>query len=441
MAIAATRPTMGPISRADWRQETRQPMVAGLLAVVFSGMVAGLIVLAAVTEVPQLIRASGTITPYGDYTSIDTMEGGIVDVVHHQDGAYVAKGARLIELRNPTLDREHASLVQRRVALIDQADNARAVQRALQSDIGPSADLLTDLTESGLSTALARLTLHADRQAVRTITMDQQARTVDMLAGAVDLARRRVETQNDRLARKRRLFDQGLLVITELDRQEEQRDAAELAASDALIRLAEARNQLATSRAAVAQDRLTLLQEASDTLAQVQHELSEIEATLRIVEARRDNLVVTAPQGGIVQSVAFANPGEVVEPGETLFELLPERNRLVLEARIPDGDIGHMEDSLPVSVTIDTFDVRRFGKVEGRLATLSPVPITDPQTGEVYFRATFALDAQHLGEGAYRRGLQAGMTAVAEVTEGEQTLLSYFLRPVHTTLSRAFQER
>lgn len=441
MAIAATRPPMGPIPRADWRQETRQPMVAGLLTVVFSGMVAGLIVLAAMTEVPQVIRAPGTITPYGDYTSIDTMEGGIVDVVHHQDGAYVAQGMRLIELSNPTLDREHASLVQRRIALIDQADNARAVQRALRSDSGPTPDLLADLTTSGLGTAVARLTLHADRQAIRTITMGQQARTVDMLSAAVDLAQRRLETQNDRLARKKTLFDRGLLVIKELDRQEEQRDAAELAASDALIRLAEARNQLATSRADVAQDRLTLLQEASDTRAQVQHELSQIEATLRIVEARRDNLVITAPQAGIVQSVAFANPGEVVEPGETLFELLPQNNRLVLEARVPDGDIGHMAETLPVSVTVDTYDVRRFGKVDARLDALSPVPITDPQTGKVYFRTTFALDSQHLGEGAYRRGLQAGMTAVAEVTAGEQTLLSYFLRPVQTTLSRAFQER
>jgi len=441
MATAVTRPPLGPISRADWRQDTRQPMVAALLVVVFSSMVAGLVFLAAVTDVPQVIRAPGTITPYGDYASIETMEGGIVEFVHQQDGARVARGARLIELRNPTLEREHASLVQQRAALLDRADNARAVQHALQADGGPTAGLVGELAEAGLTTAAARLRLYADRQAIRVVTMEQQAGTVDMLSEAADIALRRVETQNDRLARKKRLFDRGLLVIAELDRQEEQRDAAELSASDALIRLAEARNQLAVSRADVAQDRLTLLQEASDTLAQVQHELSEVEASLHIVENRRENLVITAPEAGIVQSVALANPGEVVEPGATLFELLPFGNRLVFDARIPDADIGHLEESLPVSVTIDTYDVRRFGKVAARMVSLSPVPMTDPQTGEVYFRATFALDAQHLGEGAYRRALQAGMTAVAEVATGHQTLLSYFLKPVQTTLSRAFRER
>lgn len=441
MAMAAKRPHTGPISRADWRKETRQPMVAGLLAVVFSGMVAGLIVLAAMAEVPQVIRAPGTIMPYGDYTSIETMEGGIVDVVHHQEGAYVAEGERLIELSNPTLDREHASLVQQRAALIDRASNARAIQSALRSDRGPDADLLADLTASGLQTAVARLALYADRQKIRRKTIEQQARKAEMLSEAVDMAQRRLENQNGRLARQQKLFARNLQVVSVLDRQEEQRDAAELAMSDARIRLAEARNQLAMSRADLAQDRLTLLQEASDTLAQVQHQISEIEATLQIVSARRDDLVITAPRAGILQSVAFANPGEVVDPGETLFELVPKRNQLILEARIPNADIGHVEEALPVSVTIDTYDVRRFGKVEGRMASVSPVSITDPQTGEVYFRATFALDAQHLGEGANRRGLQAGMTAVAEVTTGQQTLLSYFLKPVQTTLSQAFQER
>jgi multidrug efflux pump subunit AcrA (membrane-fusion protein) len=67
--------------------------------------------------------------------------------------------------------------------------------------------------------------------------------------------------------------------------------------------------------------------------------------------------------------------------------------------------------------------------------------MTDEKTGETYFRASFVLAGSTIGTGAFNRPLQAGMTVVAEMTTGEQTLLSYLLKPVQLTLERAFNER
>ncbi|WP_170351229.1 hypothetical protein [Ruegeria atlantica] len=72
---------------------------------------------------------------------------------------------------------------------------------------------------------------------------------------------------------------------------------------------------------------------------------------------------------------------------------------------------------------------------------LDSVSLVDEMTGETYFRASIQLAEKSIGSGAYERPLQAGMTVVAEMTTGENTLLAYMLKPVHHTVNNAFDER
>ena len=142
-----------------------------------------------------------------------------------------------------------------------------------------------------------------------------------------------------------------------------------------------------------------------------------------------------------MQTVSFPSLGEVIQPGEAIFELLPHASELVVEVRIPDTEIGHVAFDEDVSVTFDSFDVRRFGKVTGRLTSLSPVPLQDEITGEYYFRGVIELSTAYFGQGLSQRSISAGMTVVTEMVTGEKSLLEYILRPVERTLSTSFSER
>ncbi|MEL7012087.1 MAG: HlyD family type I secretion periplasmic adaptor subunit, partial [Pseudomonadota bacterium] len=104
-------------------------------------------------------------------------------------------------------------------------------------------------------------------------------------------------------------------------------------------------------------------------------------------------------------------------------------------------DHGHVETGKPVSNTFDNFDVRRYGKAKGVLKSVSPVPLQDEMTGEVYFRAFVELDVGVLGTQSFRTPIQAGFTNVTEMITGETALLSYLLRPVEQTIKTAFSER
>lgn len=436
-----TRQKRGPIAKTKHKEKTRQTRFSALIAIVFSGMVAALVILAGHTDVPQVTRAPGTIVPVGDYTQIEVMEGGIVERVFVQDGDRVKAGDVLVELRHPDLSKEQQKLHEQLATLDRKLLQARTVLETLSNDDAVSKAQLVSLRNRNMHRAAATLEIHAESQSVKQQTILQQQETLKILKASQQFTLERVERKKIELDRARRLHGQGLTTSRDLARDADQLDALRTAASDGEVRLAQARNALTLAQAEISEQTLTLRQEMLNQIEDLTDMRSELLVSLHIVDRKLQELRITAPNMGIVQSVAFPNSGEVIAPGETIFELLPSQLDLMVEARIPNGEIGHIGTEQPVNLTVDTYDVRRFGKVQGKIAAVSPVPLVDEQTGETYFRASIQLAEKSVGSGAYERPLQAGMTVVAEMTTGENTLLAYMLKPVHQTVNNAFDER
>lgn len=431
----------GPIQRAKLNEQARQPRFAAFIALTFSGMVASLVLLAGQTDVPQITRAPGTIVPTGDYPAIETLNGGIVTAVHVQDGQTVEAGDVLVELRNPDLREEQEVLRGQLRANKRELSNAEAVLAALAHGAAMTPAQLRALKDRGLNSAAAALEVYGESQRIQSLSIAQQEDTISILRNALHFAQERVARKSASLERVKSLFDQGLKPLNDVLEEEDSLDTLRASATDAEVRLAEAQNALRVAQSARAGETLALREEQLTQLVALEKERAQLMASFENVSKKLAGLRLVAPARGVIQSVAYPNPGEVIEPGEALYELLPTREALIVEARIPNSDVGHVNSDHPVAISIDTFDVRRFGKVEGRLRSISPMPLVDERTGETYFRASVALDHAVVGEGHFRRPLQAGMTVVAEMTTGEQTLLAYMLKPVQLTMERAFNER
>ncbi|WP_158541269.1 HlyD family type I secretion periplasmic adaptor subunit [Ruegeria sp. A3M17] len=419
----------------------RRPRFAAFLSLAVSAMVGCLVVLAGQTAVPQVTRAPGTILPVGAYPQIETMLGGIVRAVHVRDGQLVEAGDLLVELHHPDLTRERDVTSGQHAAVQRDLATASAVLAVLDREAVPDKAEIDALKGKGLISAAARLDLYAESQRIQLATIKQHEGTLDILTRATQFAQDRVRKKEEILERYAQLRTQGLKSLSDFLEEEDEVDSVRAAASDARVRLAEAQSALMLARAAKVEETLALRDEVLTRWAELEQRRLELEISLDIVNSKLAALRISAPARGIIQAVTYPNPGEVIAPGEVIFEILPTRRALVVEARIANSEVGHVEVDQPVSVSVDTFDARRFGKVEGRLQSIYPVPLTDEQTGETYFRASFKLAEAKVGTGPWERPLQAGMTVVAEMTTGEQTLLSYLLKPVQMTMERAFSER
>lgn len=441
-----THPTAktGPQGVAAQTQKTakaRAPRVASIIAVTLSGLVIAGIALAAMTEVPEVIRTPGMIVPIGNYQQIETMEGGVVRSVNTREGEIVAKGTVLAELVHPDLSREARTMDQELSSLAARIANHRALLDTVVPGHAIDIGAISRLEQNGLSHAAVKSRIYRASQTIQTATIDQMTETVRILEDAMTFATARADAKEVDLALAEDLHKRGLTPLRELQAKRHGANDMRAAAADATVRLAEAEQTLRLAIAAQQEEALTLRADNLSQLLDLEREFDTITAARAALQERLDALQIMATTAGVIQSVAYPKPGEVIARGETLFEILPIDQALVAEVRIPTIDIGHVSRGDAVTLSVDTFDARRFGKVQGEIIAISPASVTDDMTGEDYYRATIELGSPELGQGNLRRKLRSGMTVVAEVVTDTRSALAYLLKPVQRSMEGALGER
>jgi HlyD family type I secretion membrane fusion protein len=180
------------------------------------------------------------------------------------------------------------------------------------------------------------------------------------------------------------------------------------------------------------------LREVQALLADVQERLIAAAATLQRTE-------IIAPQAGIVVGLAVHTPGAVIAPGERILDIVPQENRLMVEARVRPEDIDVVHQGLPAHVRLTAFSQRTTPVVGGRVVLVSADRLRDePRRGgrelsdEGYYLARIELDREALA--ALDLALYPGMPAEAMIVTGSRTALDYLLSPVTNALGRALRE-
>ena len=108
----------------------------------------------------------------------------------------------------------------------------------------------------------------------------------------------------------------------------------------------------------------------------------------RKARAKTERNVVTAPQDGVVMNLRIHTPGGVVAPGGAILDLVPVRDKLVLEVKIQPIDIDVVRPDLPATVRFVAYKQRTTPVVEGRVTRVSADAVTEERTGITYFLAT-----------------------------------------------------
>lgn len=428
------------IERKRRKQKLRAPKISVMLILTLSGFLCGGVILASTTVVDELARAEAKIMPSGRLRQIENFEGGVIEAVHVQEGQEVAENDVIAVLSSPVLEQEERETTQS-LALLDQRiDSLQVIFGLLGQPTELTASIDEDQEGLGPDYALARLSLHMARQNMLKERADNLDQTTVALQAALTIVRDRIIAKEKSIARLANLQERGYVTLSRLDDQVDALDALRGGLVDAELQAATALNEHKQALSTWIENDLTIREELLLELSTLTQERQSTEQRLTSLALRRARLSIRAPSSGTIQSVEFPSPGEVIEPGTTLFELLPSSAVLVAEVKIGTDDIGHVRKGDRVALKLSTYDARRYGQLDGVLTSLSPTFLVDPE-GIEYFRATVTLDRTTIGSGIWERPVQAGMIASAEVVTDQRTVLAYLLKPVQRSLEKAFRER
>lgn len=157
----------------------------------------------------------------------------------------------------------------------------------------------------------------------------------------------------------------------------------------------------------------------------------------------RDSLARTtlrAPVGGIVKTLYVATIGGVIKPGEPVIDLVPEGDRLIIEAKLATQDIGYVENGQDVVVKLASADAARFGGLDGKVMSVSPDTLMTPE-GSPFYKVRIQTEKSYFQQGKNRYNLFPGMQVVANIQTGQRTVVEYLIEPFLRSMGDAMQER
>lgn len=423
----------------------RRPVIAGTaVCLAFFG---GLGAWSALVPLTSAALGPGVVSPDGNRRAVQHLEGGIVERLLVQDGSRVTAGEPLLVLEDKAARATHEmalnqyrQLLATEARLLAERDGAGEPEfpAELTDNAGhPGVASLLRAQRALMSNRLTSLEGRRDLlwQRIAEINEEIQGIEAQMVSRARQLAIIREELDTvGHLVGKGLTPKPRLLAL--------QREQAELSGQQATSRAAIARSRQSIGEA---EQKIAMLdverqEEISKDLAEVSGKLSEARERLVAAADVLRRTVVTAPVSGTVVQLQVHTIGGVVGAGDTILDIVPRDDDLVIDARISPTDIDVVREGQTAQVVLSAFKQRTMPRIEGRVRTVSADRIVDPKTSSPYYQVRVEVDRRHLAEIGPGLELTAGMPAEVMVVTGQRTAFDYFAQPFLDSLRRSLKE-
>jgi HlyD family type I secretion membrane fusion protein len=397
---------------------------------------------AAISEVEQVVSAQAVVRPVGRVKIVNHPEGGRVATISVREGDRVRAGETLLVLDDESVREEVA---RRRAGW--QAAAAEAARLEAEAS-GRTPRFPPELIRDRPDLVDAQTTLFRSRQDsldTRRATADQVIQQRKNEAGALAARIEQLSASLSILEEQERAIASlaGKGYFPKLRHLSVKRQLSELSGQ-----IAETRKSAAAAVAGLGEARnrrVTIDEEwrsqVLDRLATAVRDAERSHSALMQERTRLRNRTLRAPGDGVVQGLAVTAAGQSVAPNETLMQVVPDDDHLVIEARVANDDIGHVRPGQRATIKVRAYDFVRYGRLDGEVERVAADAVEDRRTGALAFPVTIRVEHAWLGEGASRRRLAPGMQVDVDLVIGERSVLSYLTDRMIRTKESAFRER
>lgn len=406
------------------------------------------IIWASFAKLEEVVVGEGRVVPTQAVQQIESLDGGILKQVLVKEGETVKAGQPLLildELRFASAFDEasiQSAALQRQKARLDaeiasvMVDDAAAYWRDKVS-IDVVAISAADVAVSSRSKAIFR-----SRISQLSSQLEQSAQVIEQKIQAIEEARITTQAQlsglelvKQEIIMTRAAVRDGAVAELELLKLErdEIRLKGELSASKANGRqLQAAQSQAEAEYLTVALD---FLGRAEAERNEVINELNALTESMKTLADRLARTKIVSPINGNITNILLRSIGAVVEPGESIMEVVPQDGALIVETRIAPKDIAFVHTGLKATVKFTAYDFVIYGGLEGEVIYVS----SDAQQlddGTTYFEAHIKTEQNVLNGWPIISGMQAS----TDILTGEKTVLNYWLKPLLRAKANALRE-
>ena len=432
-------------ANADLRRSIRRHSLAGLIIViVLAGGVGGW---AGTMKLSGALIAQGSVVVDSNVKKVQHPTGGIVGELRVRDGDRVKLGDIVVRL-DDTVTRANLSIVTKGLSELAARKARLESERDGDESIKFPADLLQRLNDPDVATVVdGERKLFELRRNARTGQKAQLRQRIDQLKEEVrghQAQRESKEKELKLIAREmegvNELWKQKLVALNKLTQLE--REAARLEGEAAQLIA-----QSAQVAGKISETELQIIQIDRDLSSEVAKETREIDAKIGefverkvTAEDQLKRIEIRAPQDGAVFQLAVHTVGGVITAGDAIMLIVPEADNLLVEAKVNPQDIDQVKLGQSALLRLSAFNQGTTPEIYGKVTRISADTSLDQRTGASFYIIRISLPPEEIARLGDVRFVP-GMPVEAFVQTGERTMLSYFGKPLHDQLMRAFRQR
>ncbi|UFN72174.1 HlyD family type I secretion periplasmic adaptor subunit [Vibrio alginolyticus] len=418
----------------------RKPILLGV--VTLSIFLGGLGYWAATAKLESAAIAYGDLSFLTKRQEIQHLEGGIIEKLYVQEGDLVEKGQLLIQLSK-----------RQAMAKLDSLSGQFIHTLAKENRLSAELDELPTIVWSDDLESIPRVDIVQEAQLVQNKIFEARKRFFDSKLSIIEQSISGANLELENLQQTKVIERERLNFIAEEIDSNQALVQKGFSGKSTLLQLKRLAAEVRSTLSQLDRQSLTVSKRLDENQAQIEElkleRLNEIVEELRntkkeIVAIREEyrsaqdivaRTTINAPIAGRVVNMQVFTEKGVIGSGETLLELVPQDDKLLVEARVNPQDIDLVNPGQQAHVRLTALNARTLAPLDGTVLTISADKLSQ-ENQEDFYLARIAISQEDVAK--YR--LTSGMNAEVLILSEPRTPLSYLIKPITESMNRAFRE-
>lgn len=394
----------------------------------------------------QGVVAMGLVEVDGENKTVQHLEGGIVKALHVREGDKVVAGDPLLELDDTKPRAEQELLEARYYSALAQINrlNAELYGReevVFSSEFENLGDdpRIQEIMQAQIDLFKERRAQHAGEIEILKGRVEQLGEQVNGLTARRDAAREEQELLEKDVAALASLAERQLVSEDQLTQQRLNLAQTRGQVGQISAEIAEAQLSIGETRQRIIQLQNDYRTELSADLTESQNLYFETGDRLYAVRDEVARTRIVAPLAGKVMNMQVHTVGGVVPSAQPIMNIVPDDDRLIVEARVMPTDVDNVNVGQEARLRITPLNQRATPELLGEVLLVSADVLTDEEAQQQYYVARISIpDSEYskLGDKDIRPGFPVEVT----FSGGKRTMIQYLAEPLTGTLRRAMKE-
>jgi len=377
-----------------------------------------------------LSLADGKIIPQGRIKYVQHLEGGIVEEILIKEGETVETNQPLVVLSKKRASSEFEEINTRLKSI------ELSILRVNSEKKGKKKISIPDSKKSLFSVGLLSDENELLKSRLNSINSERKSKKSSILQ-----ARNNLKNLKKRLkiVKEQESISQKLLEAEATNRLRHLELLREL--SDVEAKIDEQQSILDLSKNELEKVNFSYNEQLNKELSGLNKEKSELNQRIQKYSDSLNRTILKSPVAGVVKLISVNSKGAIVAPGVTVVEIVPEDEKLIVEAKLPLSEIGYITPGLDAKIRLNTPEGSRFRPLNGTVVFVGADRISGKSGNDGYYLVKVETKETSFSKQNEFFKLYSGVPVMVGIVIGKRSFVDYFLTPFKSDVTFALSER